>query len=420
MRESLIRAVRRSRVALPGVRVLWICLVVLALYGLNFLGNGLGVASVLALPTTAVVVDLIFQRLRFEKLRAPDSAVATGLFLALIFPPAVPLAGAVAATIAAITVKHTLRYRGRPWLNPAAAGVVIGAVLFGFAPAWWGAISETLVVSVGLVLLLWNWRSWRLPAVFLVAYAFLAVLQRVLVAQIAGGALVPKVLFLATLDPAVLFFALFMVTEPRTAPSATRSQPLHAVVVAAGSALLPIILPTLAVLVSLFAGNTVAVVLRRRKSPERAPGSWRRGRRASRASPGRSSTEPWPLPRRAAVGFVVLLFVAWIAAITYSPLSTRSPILVTSPGGNGAPGAGGSGVTASVCQKDNATIGSSTLASLHRALGPSVILSYDPSTGAVVFYDPVNLVTVTETDLYEDFGYAEFNGDDYTSAGCVP
>jgi hypothetical protein len=47
-----------------------------------------------------------------------------------------------------------------------------------------------------------------------------------------------------------------------------------------------------------------------------------------------------------------------------------------------------------------------------------VILSYNSATGVVVFYDPVNQVTVTETDLYEDYGFAEFNGDDSAVAGC--
>ncbi|HYA70113.1 MAG TPA: hypothetical protein VEH28_01920, partial [Thermoplasmata archaeon] len=60
-----------------------------------------------------------------------------------------------------------------------------------------------------------------------------------------------------------------------------------------------------------------------------------------------------------------------------------------------------------------------TLAELHKLLGPSVILSYDASTGVVVFYDPVNQVTVTESDLYEDYGFAEFNGDDYAVSGCA-
>jgi hypothetical protein len=49
-----------------------------------------------------------------------------------------------------------------------------------------------------------------------------------------------------------------------------------------------------------------------------------------------------------------------------------------------------------------------------------VILSYNSGTGVTVFYDPVNQVTVTETDLYEDYGFAEFNGDDYAVSGCSP
>ena len=91
--------------------------------------------------------------------------------------------------------------------------------------------------------------------------------------------------------------------------------------------------------------------------------------------------------------------------ITYTPV-----VQLQGPGGGGS---------LSGCQSDNPSIPASTLASLHKALGPSVILSYDGSTGVVVFYDPVNQVTVTESGLYEDFGYAEFNGDDYVVSGCA-
>jgi hypothetical protein len=31
----------------------------------------------------------------------------------------------------------------------------------------------------------------------------------------------------------------------------------------------------------------------------------------------------------------------------------------------------------------------------------------------------VNQVTVTESDLYEDYGFAEFNGHDYAVSGCA-
>jgi hypothetical protein len=71
------------------------------------------------------------------------------------------------------------------------------------------------------------------------------------------------------------------------------------------------------------------------------------------------------------------------------------------------------------CTQDNASIPGSTLSALHHRLGPSVIFRYDARTGATVFYDPVNHVTVYETDLFEDYGAAEFNGDDTILAqGC--
>ncbi len=70
------------------------------------------------------------------------------------------------------------------------------------------------------------------------------------------------------------------------------------------------------------------------------------------------------------------------------------------------------------CAADNPSVAPDLLTFLHQRLGPSVVLSANPNTGVVVFYDPVNQVTVTETDVYEDFGYAEFNGDDYAISGC--
>ncbi|MFI5414514.1 MAG: hypothetical protein ACHQ16_02460, partial [Candidatus Lutacidiplasmatales archaeon] len=72
------------------------------------------------------------------------------------------------------------------------------------------------------------------------------------------------------------------------------------------------------------------------------------------------------------------------------------------------------------CTSDSTSVPSATLAALHKALGPAVILSYSASTGTTIFYDPVNQVTVTETDLYEDYGFAEFNGDDFAVNGCSP
>ena len=383
--------------------------------------------TLVALPLIAAIVDLAFQAVRFAHVRFPDAALATGLFLALILPPIAPVLLAGTLAFAAIAVRHSLRAAGRPWFNPAATAIVMGTVLFGLAPAWWvgiGAYGLPLLIALGVVLLVRTPISWRMPAVFLVAYGFLSVVQHLVV----GASTDPRILLLGVADPATLFFALFMVPEPRTSPPVRHQMVLYAGIVGTLAAFLPLFLPSLGVLVALLGGNLLAVLLRWSPSESLdrirsdAPFSGRRVRRPRtgserRRARGAPARRRWPLSYRVGAGVAVLVVLAAVAGA--NPLSaTPSPVVkVTSPSGSG--GSTGGGVAAA-CRTDNPTIPSSDLSALHRTLGPSVILSYDSSTGVVKFYDPVNQVTVTETDLYEDYGFAEFNGDDYAVSGCAP
>jgi Na+-translocating ferredoxin:NAD+ oxidoreductase RnfD subunit len=394
-------------------------LAALAGYGVVVL-RGVPLVSVFALPATAVLVDVAIQSLRFPRVRFPDAALASGLFLSLLLPPTVPVLAGVATTTGAIIIRHTLRYRGRPVLNPAATGMILGAALFGLGPAWWvslGAYGELVLVALGLVLLVRTPRSWMLPAVFLLVYGLFAVVEHVLF----GAALSERVLLLTAADPSVVFLGVFMLTEPRTAPSDARAYPLYAAVAALGAVFIPIVLPSLGILVGLLVGNVLAGALRPRGSaaPKPVPRAAARGTRRAAASE-RRSVAPWSPARRATVGVLTILVIGLIAAGTYSPPATPN-VLVGTPSGastGSSGGGGGGGGLATSCTSDNPSIPSSTLTALHRVLGPSVILKYDSNTGVVVFYDPTNHVTVTETDLYEDFGYAEFNGDDFAVSGC--
>ena len=412
---------------LPPARLAWIALAFLGAYG-SFDLLGLGVTTLVAIPLIAAVVDLAFQATRFSHVRFPDAALATGLFLALILPPTAPVLLAGTLAFAAIAVRHALRAAGRPWFNPAATAIVLGTALFGLAPAWRvgiGPYGLPLLIALGLLLLVRTPSSWRMPAVFLIAYGFLSVVQHLVV----GASTDPRILFLGIADPATLFFALFMVAEPRSSPAAPHQMVLFAGIVGSLAAFLPLFLPSLGVLVALLGGNLLAVLLR--WSPSESldrmrsgvPSSGRRAtrpgtgseRRRARGVPSRSR---WPLSYRVGAGVAVLVVLAAVAGA--NPLATTpSPVVkVTSPGGSGGSGGGGGGVSAA-CQKDNPSIPSSDLSTLHKILGPSVILSYDSSTGVVKFYDPVNQVTVTESDLFEDYGFAEFNGDDYAVSGCT-
>jgi hypothetical protein len=402
---------------LPPARLLWICLAVLGAYGSTVL-LGMGVASLVALPVVAVVTDLLFQRVRFPSLRWPDAALATGFFVALLFPPTVPLFVAGVLTAIAVAVRHILRYRGRPLFNPAATGALLGTVVFGLGLAWWvalGSYGDYLMVALGVLVNLRSWRGWRLPATFFVAFALLSGLEHFLF----GGVTSLRVLALSVIAPATLFFGLFMIPEPRTSPADPGAMPLYAGCVAVGASFLSVVVPTAGVLVALLSGNLLSLVLRRLPTAsarkETAPAARGRVRRPT----VRSTRAPsrWPVAYRVSAAVLVLILLG-AAAGAAPPPSARAPVVVTTPPSSTP--APSPGPTAAACQKDNASIPSSTLRSLHSALGPSVILSYQPSTGVVVFYDPVNQVTVTETDIYEDFGYAEFNGDDYASSGCVP
>jgi Na+-translocating ferredoxin:NAD+ oxidoreductase RnfD subunit len=406
------------RRALPPVRVLWLTLVVLGAYGSFYLG-GYGASSLLVAPLIAVVVDLGFQSVRFERPRFPDAALATGLFVALILPPTASAVLLATVVFAAVAFRHVLRFKGRPWLNPSATGILLGTLFLGLAPAWWVGIGpypygELLLVALGLVLLGRNPHQWRLPVFFLLTYGSLAALQHVVV----GATLQSNVLLLQAFDPATLFFALFMVAEPRTAPAAPHEQGLYAGSIGVAAAFLPLFLPSLGILVALVIGNALAVFLRRHSVTAPRP------RRAADHGPARAHRSRgrvpsrWPLSYRAGAGILSVVVIA--AVVAANPVAHNALPLLQSPTAPGGGAGGGGGGVQAGCQSDNPAISPTTLANLHKLLGPSVILSYDAGTGVVVFYDPVNHVTVTESDLYEDYGFAEFNGDDYAVNGCVP
>lgn len=411
----------------PPARVTWLALVGLAGYEVAYF-HGIGLPSLVGLPLIAVAVDLAFQRARFPTWRAPDAAVATGAFVALLLPPTVPLVWAGTAVVLAIAAKHVVRRAGRPWLNPAAFGTLAGITLFGLAPAWWVTVnptSELLMLAGGAILLARSPVNWRLPATFFVVYAALWTVTRFAL-QLATS---PQVLLLGMADPVMLFFGLYMVSEPRTAPRRPPLQVPYAAFVGLAGVTLNFVLPNEGPLLGLVVvgaafGVGAWVYDARLAAHDPAPRGVARSRSRGGSHRDRSTRPGLPAPRwgigpRIAASFLVLVLLAGVlVALPPGANSGSGGLRGLPPGGSG--GAGSAPPLTQNCAADNPAIPSSTLSVLHQALGPSVILSYDPSTGVTLFYDPVDHVTVTETDLYEDYGYAEFNGDDYAVAGCHP
>ncbi|MCI4363566.1 MAG: hypothetical protein L3K13_04600 [Thermoplasmata archaeon] len=399
---------------LTPVQLLVLSLGVLASIGTAVLGVQNVLPQLLLFPAVAAVTDLSLSALRYRTFRTPWSAVATGLFLALLVPPAgtgplpgqpnLLLAGALAASLAMLA-KHLLRFRGRPWLNPAASGMLFLAAAFRITPAWWGAIELSAVLLLGILLAARTPRRAALPLSFFATYSLLLLVQRYTVLGVSD----PGVLLLSIVDPSVLFFALFMVVEPRSGPANVRLLPAYGSAIGIVAVLAGYftgsgftLLATESLFVALIGGNLLALFLRAVIPPGTTSSV---ASRAAHVPSSRSRrVDHWGWSEQSAVALGALLLLA-------ATLGSVSPAAV--------PGPPPTQVKVASCTQDNSSIPANSLSMLHQRLGPSVIFSYDSANGVTVFYDPVNHVTVYETDLYEDFGSAEFNGDDaIISQGC--
>jgi hypothetical protein len=272
---------------LPPVRLVWIFLALLVWHE-NGLVNRTVAEPLLLLPLVAAVTDLGFQTVRFPHLRFPDAAIANGLFLTVILWPTDVSLALVSVAVATVGVRHAIRVGGHPVLNPAAAGVALAAALFALPQPWHvgtTVVDAALVALLGLILWSRATYSWRI----LVPYFLVNVGASVAIAQLLGGShAVPIVVQATVLGSQSLFFGFFMVTEPRTAPSARWAMLVFGGLVGLSAALLPTVfaerpaisaLGVLAPYLALFLGNAFAVLLpsargtrRPNSTPTRVPG----------------------------------------------------------------------------------------------------------------------------------------------------
>ncbi len=279
---------------LPPVRLVWLFLGVL-LASVGGFESAAIAGPLVTVPIVGAIVDLAFQRVRFPRLRFPDAALATSLFVSLIVWPATVDLALLSVAIVSVGLRHVLRVNSHPVLNPAAAGIAVATVLFGLSTSWhlgFGTTAAALVVALGAVLIVRAPHTWRMPVFYFAAY--LPVTIAIAVGLGAGGQLVP-LLEAGALGPASLFFGLFMVSEPRTAPTARRAMAIFAGLVGLVAGVLPLLfaevaalgpLGVLAPFLALFAGNVVTAVL------PSARGSGGASRRPAERSVRRPGVEP--------------------------------------------------------------------------------------------------------------------------------
>ncbi len=271
--------VRFGKRYLPPVRLVWIFLLVLVWNADGFASRSVA-WPLLALPFVSAITDLGLQFTRFPRLRIPDAAIANGLFLSVILWPTVVSVELLAVAVATVGLRHLLRRAGHPLLNPAALGVTLAATVFALPQPWHVgvALPDSALVAV-LGLLLWSRarHTWRLWAGFFLANAAAALL---LADYLSGPSVLPYLLETALIAPAPVFYGFFMVTEPRTAPSARRAMLVYAALVGVVAAVLPVAFteyPALSALgvltpyLALFLGNLCAAFVPSARGARRRP-----------------------------------------------------------------------------------------------------------------------------------------------------
>jgi len=183
----------------------------------------------------AATMDVLILRTRHTRWEFPSGAVLTALIVSMVLSAQTPWYVVSVTSTLAIVSKYTVRTRAGNVFNPAALAIVATFPLFHAGQSWWGALPEVSpIVQVALLAggVFIADRVNRMPLVlaFLATYYVLFTFA----AFVADPAWFSEVFRTPDLQ-AVLFFALFILTDPPTSPVKYRDQLIFAVIVAVTS-----------------------------------------------------------------------------------------------------------------------------------------------------------------------------------------
>jgi Na+-translocating ferredoxin:NAD+ oxidoreductase RnfD subunit len=212
--------------------LLTIVLLVLLAIAASHEGVRAVVPAVLGAVVTAGVMDVLILRTRHTRWEFPSGAILTALIVAMVLSAQTP-ATVVALTAAlAVVSKYVVRTRAGNVFNPAALAIVATFPLFHPGESWWGALADVtplaqVALLAGGIFIADRVNKMPLVLAFLAAYYLLFTAT----AFVSDPSWVAEV-FRAPDLQAVLFFALFILTDPPTSPVKYRDQIVFAIVVA--------------------------------------------------------------------------------------------------------------------------------------------------------------------------------------------
>lgn len=213
-------------------------LIILAFVSAFFYGFGVeSLISVLISVLTAAILDLSINYLKFKAWKFPYSGLISGLFIGGLLSQDLKWHVYIIAAVIAILSKHLIKVHHRHIFNPANLGILLVFIIFSAPNSWWISSPFYLVILLGLFIL-WRQRRFDLAVSFLAAYYILH-------AVIPHPAIIWRMPMMADMPMAmhnfyqsfisqstILFFAMFMLIEPKTHPAARKQRIFYGILVA--------------------------------------------------------------------------------------------------------------------------------------------------------------------------------------------
>lgn len=179
-----------------------------------------------------VFSDLFFTYLIRRKLFIPYAAIVTSLIITLVVDISISWYQLFLVCVTAMGIKNFVRIGGRHIFNPAASGFLMGWVIFGINPSWWGLtlpVNSTLIhiflylslIGIAYVSALRLRRFGTILSYLL----FYSIIEFVIGTSTTG-------LLQTLINPGILFYALVMLPEPQTSPVMKTRQVLYGLMIA--------------------------------------------------------------------------------------------------------------------------------------------------------------------------------------------
>lgn len=183
-------------------------------------------AHLLVAIVFSLVFDIAFGYIKNRKLHSPYSAYITGIIIGLLLSPSFDFLHVLLVSFLAIGSKHLVRWKNRHIFNPAAFGLVFGSLILPVNVSWNGVSSLLLIVPLGLALMHFT-KTYATGLSFFISFTAILVFQA-FVWENNPIIMLNSLVFIGT----TIFFAFFMVVEPKTSPGATSAKMLFGALVA--------------------------------------------------------------------------------------------------------------------------------------------------------------------------------------------